>query len=98
LINPCNDKPEEHFEFVFDPVAKLATVVGKTTRGQTTEKILGLNRSDLRQYRSKMITTLYVLSDCAKTDPEAQTLIAEACQDESEYAAFARSLIGFWHA
>jgi uncharacterized protein (TIGR02646 family) len=94
LINPCDDKPEEHFQFIFDSVAKLASVIGKTTRGQTTERVLGLNRSNLREYRSKVIMTLYVLSDYAKTDPDAQTLLAEACLDEGEYAAFVRSFIG----
>ena len=47
LVNPCDELPAEHFEFVFDPVAKLATVIGKTARGQTTEAIVGLNRYDL---------------------------------------------------
>lgn len=94
LINPCDETPTEHFEFVFDRIAKLASVVGKTTRGQTTEKVLGLNRSDLRVYRSRVIMTLYVLSDYAKTDPKAKILLEEACQNEGEYAAFVRSLVG----
>lgn len=94
LINPCDETPAEHFEFVFDPAAKLASVIGKTIRGQTTEKILGLNRNDLRDYRSKIIMMYYVLSDCAKADPDARTLLDEACRDEGEYAAFVRSFVG----
>ena len=94
LINPCDDAPAEHFEFVFDPAVKLASVIGKTVRGQTTEKILGLNRADLREYRSKMVMTLYALSVYAVTDPAAQTLLEEACRDDGEYAAFIRSFAG----
>ena len=94
LVNPCDETPAEHFEFVFDPVAKLASVIGKTIRGQTTEKLLGLNRNDLRVYRSNQIMRLYVLSDYAKTDPDARTLLDEACRDEGEYAAFVRSFVG----
>ena len=94
LVNPCDETPAEHFEFVFDPVAKLASVIGKTIRGQTTEKLLGLNRSDLREYRSKIIMMYYVLSDYAKTDTDARTLLDEACRDEGEYAAFVRLLVG----
>ncbi|MDO9230044.1 MAG: retron system putative HNH endonuclease [Syntrophales bacterium] len=91
LINPCDDTPAEHFEFVFDTAAKLASVIGKTIRGQTTEKILGLNRVDLREYRSKVVMTLYALSVYAATDPAAQALLEEACRDDGEYAAFIRS-------
>jgi uncharacterized protein (TIGR02646 family) len=96
LVNPCDELPAEHFEFVFDPVAKLATVIGKTARGQTTEAIVGLNRYDLREYRSKIVMMLYVLSDYAKADPTAQALLKEAGQDEGEYAAFVRALVGCW--
>ena len=39
---------------------------------------------------------LYVLSDYAKADPTAQALLKEAGQDEGEYAAFVRALVGCW--
>lgn len=95
LINPCDETPAKHFEFVFDRIAKLASIIGKTNRGQTTETIIGLNRYDLRAYRSKVIMMLCVLSDYAKTDPDAKILLEEACRDEGEYAAFVRSLVGY---
>ena len=94
LINPCDDNPETHFEFVFDSTARLATLIGKTPRGETTVKILGLNRPDLRAYRSKLIMQLYVLSDYSATDPIARALLEDACKDDAEYAAFARMLSG----
>lgn len=92
LVNPCDDNPDDHFEFVFDSTARLATIIGKTPRGRTTEKLLGLNRPDLRAYRSKSIMTLYVLSDYSVTDPVARALLEDACKDDAEYAAFARKL------
>lgn len=92
LINPCDDNPDDHFEFVFDSTTHLTTLVGKTPRGRATEKILGLNRPDLRAYRSKLIMTLYVLSDYSATDPTARALLEDACKDDAEYVAFARKL------
>jgi uncharacterized protein (TIGR02646 family) len=94
LINPCEDFPNEHFEFVFDFRARLATVIGTTARGKTTETLLGLNRQDLRAYRSQLMMQLCVLSRCAESDPDAMALLEEACRDNAEYAAFARALVG----
>jgi uncharacterized protein (TIGR02646 family) len=93
LINPCEDFPEAHFEFVFDLRARLASVVGTTARGKTTEALLGLNRQDLRAYRSKLVMQLCVLSRCAENDPDAKALLDEACRNNAEYAAFARALV-----
>ena len=91
-INPCTDLPGDHFQFVYDVKAKLASVYGKTERGETTETGLGLNRPDLRTYRSKRLAMLLCLAQYAQTDPEAQHLLDEAKQDDAEYAAFARLL------
>jgi hypothetical protein len=92
MINPCEEEPREHFDFVFDARARLASVVGKTTRGKTTERLLGLNRPELREYRSRLVMMLSALALHAKDDPTARMLIEEACRDEAEYAAFARQL------
>jgi uncharacterized protein (TIGR02646 family) len=92
MVNPCEDEPLEHFDFVFDPKACLASVVGKTVRGRTTEQLLGLNRIDLRVHRSRLVTMLSALSLHARRDPDARRLILEACQNDAEYAAFARKL------
>jgi uncharacterized protein (TIGR02646 family) len=88
-VNPCKDDPAEHFRFVYDPRTKLASVYGKTRRGTTTERDLGLNRPDLRSRRSKYVERLACLARLAKTDPEAQRLLAEARQADAEYSAFA---------
>jgi uncharacterized protein (TIGR02646 family) len=99
LINPCEDDPERHFEFHFDLVTRLASVYGKTHRGITTEKLLGLNRTALREYRSTRIRHLIALAQYACADPEAAKLLNEAKQSSAEYAAFARTLFipGAWH-
>jgi uncharacterized protein (TIGR02646 family) len=92
LVNPCDDDPADHFSFHFDPVAKLASVYGKTGRGVTTEKVLGLNRAELRDYRSRQICRLAALALYAASDAKAAALFHEAKQPDAEYAAFARSL------
>ena len=92
LVNPCEDDPEYHFEFHFDPVTRLASVYGSTPRGVATEKLLGLNRYELRDYRSKQIRRLVVLAQCATSNTKAAELLREAKQSDAEYAAFARKL------
>ena len=91
-INRCTDNPEDHFRFVYDPKTKLASVYGKTKRGETTETELGLNRPDLRTHRSRQITRLAFIASIAPSNPEAQSLLDKAKQADAEYAAFARTL------
>ena len=91
-VDPCTDNPEDHFQFFYDAKTKLASVYGKTARGATTERDLGLNRPDLRTYRSKRVEMLMCLAQCAQTNSDAQQLLDEARQDDAEYAAFARML------
>jgi uncharacterized protein (TIGR02646 family) len=92
LVNPCEDDPAEHFRFDYDPATRLASVYGVTPRGRTTEKLLGLNRSELRAVRSRDIGRLAALVRFAKNDPEAAKLLEEARRDDAPYAAFARIL------
>ena len=91
-VNPCEEDPSDHLSFVFDTKAKLATVTFKSTRGRTTIDLLGLNRDDLRTYRSKFIEKLIVISKFIQTDPDARQIIELAQRDDGEYAAFARSI------
>jgi len=92
FVNPCDDEPNDHFDFVYDQTAKLATVVGKTVRGVTTEKLIGLNRHDLRSLRTKWVQSLLCLKSYAQTDPEAAEILQQAQLDDAEYVAFARKL------
>jgi uncharacterized protein (TIGR02646 family) len=92
LLNPCEEEPAPHLRFSFDQRAGLASVYGRTGRGRTTERLLGLNRPELRKFRSRVIKKLAVLAQLAKTNPSAAALLAEAKQDDEPYAAFARAL------
>jgi uncharacterized protein (TIGR02646 family) len=93
IINPCKDDPIKHFVFHFDAVAKLASVYAVTSRGHTTENLLGLNRHELREYRSKFVQKLLVLATIAAHNPEAASLIKDAKEGSSPYAAFSRALL-----
>jgi uncharacterized protein (TIGR02646 family) len=92
LINPTAEDPAKHLSFEYDPVAKLASVRGKTTRGDTTTKCLGLNRKDLRTYRSSCIKKLWFIAQRAASDSEARQLLDDAAEASHEYSAFANLL------
>ena len=92
LVNPCDDEPLDHFRFEFDPKTMLASVDGITRRGKVTERILGLNRPELRAYRSKQVRRIAALARLAETDAEAASLLEQARKSDSEYAAFARAM------
>ncbi len=92
LINPCAEDPARHLSFEYDPVAMLASVRGKTTRGDTTEKYLGLNRQDLRTHRSSIIKKLWYVAQRAATDTKARQMLDEAAESSQYYSAFARLL------
>jgi hypothetical protein len=70
-------------------VAKLASVRGKTTRGDTTEKLLGLNRQALRTHHSGRIKQPWFSAQKAMTDPKARQLLDDAATAAHEYSAFA---------
>lgn len=93
LINPCTDEPDTHFRFEFDVQARLAVVFGKTTRGDTSEKIYGLNKPDLLKQRSVQIRRLIALARYYAADGTVKNLLDEAAKGESEYAAFARMVL-----
>jgi len=90
LINPCIEDPGEYLVFEFDEKALSANVLGKTVRGTTTVSLLGLNREELRKYRSERVKTLIVLAHYYHSDPEACKLLDEAIKESGEFAAFAR--------
>ncbi|MGA8938193.1 MAG: hypothetical protein WB439_03430 [Acidobacteriaceae bacterium] len=91
-VDPALEDPNLHLRFVYDPIAKLATVSYKTERGRVTRDLFGLNRPELRAYRSSLLQKLYVLKELASTNPSAQDLLTAAKNDDAEFAAFARTL------
>lgn len=92
-VNPCDDDPNEHLDFHYDPIAQLASVYALTRRGEITESLFGLNRRELRTYRSQVVRKLVALARLAQADPEAAELLQSATQSDAEYAAFARTLV-----
>ena len=93
LVNPCEDDPEEHLQFEYDASTRVASVYGKTPRGQLTEQLLGLNRYHLRARRSNFVKKLAYVAGKAEDDIEARALLTDAAKDDGEYAAFARKLM-----
>jgi len=90
FVDPTVDEPSDHLNFVISNT--VASVVGRTPRGVTTENLIRLNRWELRDYRSLQVRKLQVVAVVARTDTDARTLLADACKSAAEYAAFARRL------
>ncbi|WP_375329512.1 retron system putative HNH endonuclease [Microcystis sp. BLCC-F210] len=96
LIDPTDGvtDPNTHLEFVWDEMAKLASVYGRDRRGQIVEDLFDLNgmrgRKELINYRSQYIKKLLALLRYAKQgDSEVLSVLQEACQPGAEYYAFA---------
>ena len=92
LIDPTDGvtDPNTHLEFIWDEMAKLASVYGRDRRGQIVEDLFDLNgmrgRKELINHRSQYIKKLLALLRLAKQgDSEALSLLQEACQPEAEY-------------
>lgn len=93
MLNPCIDNPDEHFLFDYDPIIGIASVLGVTPRGLTTETVLKLNRDELRNKRSYHVKTLLALATLYDVNDEAKSLFDQAIDAQnanSEYLAFAR--------
>jgi uncharacterized protein (TIGR02646 family) len=93
FVNPCEDDPNEHFNFDFDRATLSAFVDGRTERGKITVKILDLNRKKLMQYRSWIVGMAIAALRNLQNDPEDQELvrIVLSCHDQARpYLAFIR--------
>ncbi|TRU59483.1 MAG: HNH endonuclease [Microcystis aeruginosa Ma_QC_C_20070823_S13] len=96
LIDPTDGvtDPNTHLEFIWDEIAKLASVYGRDQRGTIVKDIFDLNglrgRKELINHRSQYIKKLLALLRLAKQgDSDALSLLQEACQLGAEYYAFA---------
>jgi uncharacterized protein (TIGR02646 family) len=90
LVNPCKERPTTFFEFVFDEITRIALVKPLNIRGETAERIYGLNKHTLLKDRNNAVRKLVALAQYYHTDNEAKEILDTAVKDESEYAAFAR--------
>ena len=83
-----------HFDFVYDPVTRLATVKPITTRGQKSATIFGLNtRPALIKARSELLRQLLALKKFDGEDPEVTEVLAAARQATSPYLAWVNKYI-----
>ena len=90
LINPLDENPEDFFAFEFDNITQSTIVKPLNVRGETSERIYGLNKYSLLRDRNIRIRQLIVLSQYYHSDLQARQLLDEAISDKGEYAAFAR--------
>ena len=96
FIDPGAEDPEAHIEFAAEqPKARNGSL-----RGEVTIEALGLRRERLRENRFERYRMLLALKDVALLYPEepwgreAKGILDRAVQDDAEYAAMARCLIG----
>lgn len=92
LINPTKEDPNNFFDFEFDEKTLVAIVKPKNIRGETSEKVYGLNKSTLLPDRNRKIRHLVFIAKRYAIDFEARQIIDEAVEDSGEYAAFARMI------
>lgn len=94
LINPCIDEPNNHLDFEYDEQTQFAIVISKDEKGLTSIDTYGLNRKrsqdDLVQHRSLAIQRLIFVASFYHKDQRAKEILDKACENSSEYAAFAR--------
>ena len=76
--------------FLFDKATRVALVLPKNTRGDTSERIYGLNKPELVKHRSKVVRKLVAFALCYHKLQEARDALDEAISDDEEYSAFAR--------
>ena len=100
LIDPTDGvtNPIDHLIFSWDEAALTASVYGRDLRGQTVVDIFDLNgtrgRVDLLKMRSREVKQLMTLLKFAQHgNPEALTLLTEACEADVPYRAFALNYI-----
>ncbi|OQY54740.1 MAG: hypothetical protein DRR08_33525 [Candidatus Parabeggiatoa sp. nov. 2] len=83
LIDPCADDPKKHIEFLME------NVLGKTQRGEETIKLIGLERSPLKEERAKWLLQINSLLLLCLTSARstARQLLIWAMQPDAPYSA-----------
>ncbi len=99
LLDPCNDFPEEHLVFTEDGL-----VHSETRKGKTTIALFGLNRWGLVEARRKkaaavereFLAVAQTLVKDPQDDNKALAKLQAITQDDHEFAAFSRQLVGIY--
>jgi uncharacterized protein (TIGR02646 family) len=99
FINPYDDNPTQHIDFVFEsdansPYGFSAILRAKTVKGQTTIDEIGLNRINLIRERNQYLLPyyLYTALKAKEGDVEAQRILSIAGDSSFVFAAFTRAL------
>jgi uncharacterized protein (TIGR02646 family) len=99
FINPCDEDPNLHIDFVIEPDANsengfIARLKGKTPKGIITIQELGLNRVNLLKERNQSLLPYYqyIALKAREGDAQAVALLDKACSADFVFAAFARAL------
>ncbi len=95
FVNPVEEDPASHFEFEYDEVTGVVFLNPISVRGETTARIMGLNRREMlvdhRRFYVKLVFT-HAVRAITENDFLARSIVIEACQKSKEYAAFSRSI------
>lgn len=103
LINPCEENPADHLDFLPDGAIRPLT-----KRGEVTIKILGLDRAELQERRRRVAADLSLLlrllaesgqraggTEAARVVRQINALHAPDCP--AEYVAVQRRVFREWH-
>lgn len=94
LINPVEEQPDHFFRFEFDSQTGIAIVIPLSDRGDTSVKLLGLNRPKLVKYRSEIVALFAVVAKLASEgDIESLNKMHHLSSNSTEYSAFAIELL-----
>ncbi len=93
IVNPTTENPDDFLTFIYDPLTGVSSVLGKNKRGDTTWKLLGLNRTELVKHRNSMVRKLsFVAIQASKGDLDALNELKSCLNKDEEYSAFAKML------
>lgn len=90
FVNPVDEEPNDFFKFEYDTTTKMFLLFPKNKRAMTTIKILGLNRDDLAEFRTKellkIIDYLEILLDQGLDEPLEEFI--KLFSEKDQYYAF----------
>jgi uncharacterized protein (TIGR02646 family) len=93
LIDPTSEDPADHIEFL------RADALGKTSRGEKTIELLGLERSPLKDERSTWLSTmdsLLLLCLVPESSVPARQFLIWAMQPDAPYSAMTYCYLKIW--
>ena len=98
LINPVDENPDDFFRFKYDSVTNKYSLFPKNEnqRAITSIKILGLNRDDLTDFRTKELSkVVFYLEKIIDKNPSDEVLEAfsNVFSEKDQFFAFIKTLL-----